>query len=823
MKKVLIVGGVAVGASVAARLRRLDEEIEIVMFEKGPYISYANCGLPYNIGGVIKDREKLIVTKAELMRDRFKIDVRAESEVVAIHSKDKAIKIRSKERGEYVENYDYLVLSPGAKAIKPNIPGVDGPRIMSLRTIPDTDKINEFITKNTVKKATVIGGGFIGIETAENLIERGIDVTLVEAAPHILAPFDSDMVTIAEKELEEHGIKLRLNDGVKAFEDTNSGVEITLSSGKKLTSDLVILAIGVTPDTGFLKDSGIEITARGHIVTNTNMETNIEGIYAGGDAVEVVDFVNKTKTAIPLAGPANKQGRIIADNIAGIKSNYKDTQGTSVLKIFDLIAASTGNNERTLNRLDIKYNVIYIHPNSHAGYYPGATPFTIKAIFDDQGKLLGAQAIGYKGVEKRIDVIATTMRLGGTIYDLTELELSYAPPFNSAKDPVNMVGYVAENILTGKTEVVLPRDVDSRDKDKVVVLDVRTKIERENGSIDDSIHIDVNELRYKLDTLDKNKEYWVHCAVGIRAYIAERILKQHGFKAKNITGGYKSYIAQKFVPKDLDDYTSGSDNYNKEQIMQSQEATREAAVDSKEVKLDACGLCCPGPLITVKETMDTLNPSDVLNITASDPGFYEDIKAWCKRTNNTLLNIENKNGIITAKIEKNINNVEKTEMQNADITNAQTMVVFSGDLDKAIASFIIANGAAAMGKKVTMFFTFWGLNVLRKHDRIKTKKNPIEKAFGFMMPRGSKKLKLSKMNMAGMGGKLIRGIMRSKEILSLEDLIEQAQKSGVNLVACTMSMDVMGIKEEELVSGVNYGGVGYYLGEATDSNINLFI
>ena len=822
MKRVLIVGGVAVGASVAARLRRLDEDIEIIMFEKGPYISYANCGLPYNIGGVIKDREKLIVTKAELMRDRFKIDVRAESEVIEIQPRDKAIKVRSRDRGEYVESYDYLVLSPGAKAIKPNIPGIDGTRIMSLRTIPDTDKINEFIAKNEVKKATVIGGGFIGIETAENLIERGIEVTLVEAAPHILAPFDSDMVTIAEKELEAHGVKLRLNDGVKAFTDTNLGVEVTLSSGKKLTSDLIILAIGVTPDTGFLKDSGIEITARGHIVTNSAMETNIDGIYAAGDAVEVVDFVNKTKKAIPLAGPANKQGRIIADNIAGIKSTYKDTQGTAVLKIFDLTAASTGNNERTLNRLDIKHNVIYIHPNSHAGYYPGATPFTIKAIFDNDGKILGAQAIGYKGVEKRLDVLATTMRLGGTIYDLTELELSYAPPFSSAKDPVNMVGYVAENILTGKSEVVLPRDVDSRNREKVVVLDVRTAVERENGLIDGSIHIDVNELRDKLDTLDKNKEYWVHCAVGIRAYIAERILKQNGFKAKNITGGYKSYIAQKFVPKDFDDIND-IDDINKELLKQSEEATREVAVDSKEVKLDACGLCCPGPLITVKETMDTLNPSDILTVTASDPGFFEDIKAWSKRTNNKLLNIENKNGIITASIEKNGDNVKINELSKAETTNAQTMVVFSGDLDKAIASFIIANGAAAMGKKVTMFFTFWGLNILRKHDRVKLKKNPIEKAFGFMMPRGSKKLKLSKMNMAGFGGKLIRGIMRSKEILSLEDLILQAQKSGVNLVACTMSMDVMGIKEEELVNGVNYGGVGYYLGEASDSNINLFI
>lgn len=828
-KKVLIVGGVAVGASVAARLRRLDENAEIIIFEKGPYISYANCGLPYHIGEVIKDREKLLVTKPKLMKDRFKIDVRTESEVIKIDSKNKTVKVNSKEKGVYEENYDYLVLSPGAKPIKPNIDGIDNKKIFTLRNVPDTDKINEFIKSKDVKNAIVVGGGYVGVEMAENLKERNIDVILVEAAPHILAPFDSDMVTMLEKELEDKGVNLILNDGIKAFKDVENGVEIETASGIKLKTDLVIFAIGVTPDVEFLKDSGLELGTRGHIITDSSMKTNLEGVFAGGDAVEVIDFVNNTKTAIPLAGPANKQGRIIADNISGINTTYKNTQGTSVIKVFDMTAASTGNNERTLQRLKIPYKVIYVHPNNHAGYYPGATPISLKLIFNDEAKILGAQAIGYDGVEKRIDIIATVLRLGGTVYDLTELELSYAPPFGSAKDVVNFAGYVAENVLTGKSEVVLPRDIEGRDKDKVVILDVRTSVERENGSLEDSIHIDVNDLRNKLNELDKTKEYWVHCAVGLRAYVAERILKQHGFVAKNITGGYKSIMAQRFIPRPIN-LNIGGEGTN---ITTEETATttdREDNMKNKEIKtitLDACGLCCPGPLMQVSEAIKNLTEGDILHVKASDPGFYEDIKAWAKRTHNELLEISNSKGIIDAKIKKGIGKNENGAISNSNVVNEEkdnlTMIVFDGDLDKAIASFIIANGAAAMGKKVTMFFTFWGLNILRKHEKISVEKNIIEKMFGMMMPRGSKNLTLSKMNMAGIGGKMIRGIMKKKNVQSLEELIGCAISSGVNLVACTMSMDVMGIKREELIDDINEGGVGYYLGEASESNINLFV
>ncbi|ARC84964.1 UDP-glucose/GDP-mannose dehydrogenase family, NAD binding domain protein [Clostridium argentinense CDC 2741] len=638
MKKVLVIGGVAGGASAAARLRRLDEEVEIIMFEKGPYISFANCGLPYYIGEVIKDRDKLIVTKEELMKDRFNIDVRSNSEVIEVDSGNKVVKVKNGDK-VYEESFDYLVLSPGAKPIVPKIKGIEDSRIKTLRNIPDTDKIKAEIDSDKVKRVTVIGGGYIGIEMAENLRERGLDVTLVEAAPHILAPLDDDMVVLIEKELENKGIKLILKDGVKEFKGDENSITAILNSNIAVEGDLVILAIGVTPDTEFLKSSGIELGVKGHILVDQYLETNIKGIYAAGDAVEVVDFVNKNKTAIPLAGPANKMGRIIADNICGYKNQYKDTQGTSVIKVFDLTAASTGNNERTLNKFNIPYKIIYVHPNNHAAYYPDATQMTLKLIFNDEGKILGAQAVGYDGIEKRIDVIATVLRLGGTVYDLTELELSYAPPYSSAKDPVNFAGYIAENVLSGKSHIVLPREVDARDREKVVLIDVRTKMERDNGYIDGSIHIDVNELRDKISELDKSKEYWIHCAVGLRAYIAERMLKNYGFNVKNVIGGYKSYKAEKFVPKK---FINNQENQYFSKINH----------NKKEIALDVCGLNCPNPLINLEEKIKELSRGEILTVKSSDTDFQDDVKSFCERNKCKLIHVEIDKGIVTAKVEK---------------------------------------------------------------------------------------------------------------------------------------------------------------------------
>lgn len=535
-KKTLIIGGVAGGASAAARLRRLDEDAEIILFERDEHISFANCGLPYYIGGTITDRSQLLIQTPEAMNARFNIDVRVFSEVVKINPVEKTLTVNSKDQGIYEETYDNVVLAPGARALTPNIPGINHNKIMTLRNVEDTDRIKVVVDNNKLSHAVVIGGGFVGVEMAENLVDRGVKTSLVEAAPHVLAPFDYDMVDIAENKLIEKGIDLILNDAVSEFNDLGDEVEIILNSGKKIVADLVILSIGVAPDTEFLKDSGIEFGPRGHIIVNERLETAIEGVYAVGDAIEVVDYTTKLKTAIALAGPANKQGRIVADNISGRPTTYKGSQGTSVLKIFDLTAASTGANERALKAAGLAYRVIHTHPISHASYYPGASTMTIKLIFNDEGSILGAQAMGYDGVDKRIDVIATVMRLNGTVTDLTEIDLSYAPPYSSAKDPVNMAGYVAENILSGLVDVITWEELKDI-KEDYTLLDVRTVYENNQEKIKGSINIPVDDLRARMDELDKDKVIMAYCRVGIRGYIASRILSQNGFKVKNITGG----------------------------------------------------------------------------------------------------------------------------------------------------------------------------------------------------------------------------------------------------------------------------------------------
>ena len=537
-KKVLIIGGVAGGASAATRLRRLDEHAEIIMFERGEHISFANCGLPYYIGGVIKERDELLVQTAESMKSRFNIDVRVRSEVIKVDTDNKKVTVKSDSKGIYEETYDYLVLAPGAKAIKPGIPGINSNKIFTLRNIADMDAIKDYIDKKGVSSVVVAGGGFVGVEMAENLKLKGLNVVIVEAASHILAPFDSDIVVSVEKELVKNGVDLVLSDGVKEFVDTGNHIDVVLNSGKTLAADMVILSIGITPDTGFIKDSGIKLGPKGHIIVNEKMQTNIENIYAAGDAVEVTDFVTGLKTAVQLAGPANKQGRIAANNISGLNSVYRGAQGTAIIKVFGLTAAVTGANERALERAGIDFKKIFIHPSSHASYYPGALPMTLKLLFDDSGKVLGAQGVGYKGVDKRIDVIAAAIRFKGTVYDLADLELSYAPPYSSAKDPVNMAGYVAQNALTNKTNIITWDEVSKLNKDDYILLDVRTEGECRRGHVEGAVNIPLNSLRDRADELDKSKIIIAYCKVGIRGYIAERILTQKGFKVFNVTGGY---------------------------------------------------------------------------------------------------------------------------------------------------------------------------------------------------------------------------------------------------------------------------------------------
>ena len=552
-KKVIIVGGVAGGASAAARLRRLDEAAEIIMFERDEHISFANCGLPYYLGGVIADRENLLIQTPAKMKAEFNIEARVFSEVTAVDPAGKSVTVNSRERGVYRETYDYLILAPGAKPLKPPIPGIDHQRIMTLRNVADTDAIHARLAGGRVRRAIVIGGGFIGVEMAENLRHKGLAVTLVEAVPHILAPFDADLAVLLEREMEEHGVRLILGDGVKAFHGQgpdDGGVEVELSSGRRLESDLVILAIGVAPDTAFLSGGGLALGPKGHLVVDDHMRTSDPFIYAAGDATEIADFIDGRKTAVPLAGPANLQGRIAADNIAGRDSVYQGAIGSSVIKVFGLTAAAVGGNERVLKQLGRAYRAAYAHPQSHASYYPGATPMALKLIYDDQGRVLGAQGVGRDGVDKRLDVIAAVIRLKGTVKDLAELELSYAPPYSSAKDPVNLVAYVAENTLAGLFDPVTYEEYLNLDRAGLTLVDVRSEMEYRLSHLDGAVNIPLEELRSRLDELDRDKPVVVYCKIGRRSYMAARILGHHGFRVRSLAGGYTTASAHDLKPGD---------------------------------------------------------------------------------------------------------------------------------------------------------------------------------------------------------------------------------------------------------------------------------
>ena len=541
--KVVVVGGVAGGASAAARLRRLDESAEIIMFERGEYISFANCGLPYYIGGEITDRAALTLQTPQSFHSRFHVDVRINSEVTAIDPKAKQVTVRSKDRGEYTESYDKLILSPGAAPIRPPMEGADNERAFTLRNIPDTYKIRGYVEEQHPKSAVVVGGGYIGVEMAENLKNAGVDVTIVELADHVIAPLDYDMACDVHRYLKEKGVGLILQNGVQSIREEDGALRLTLSDGE-IDTDLVIMAVGVRPDTALAKEAGLELNRRGAIVVDEHMLTSDPDIYAVGDAVEVTDFVTGEKAYIPLAGPANKQGRIAADNICGIPTTYKNTQGSAVLKIFDMTVATTGVNERAAKAAGLDYDKVYTFSNSHASYYPGSTGMSIKTLYEKgTGKILGAQIVGFDGVDKRCDVLATAIRAGMTAKDLTELELCYAPPFGSAKDPVNFVGYVIENTLAGRVKNFFWDDVAKLPRDgSVTLLDVRTDLERENGQyIDGFIHIPVDELRERVGELDKSKPVYIHCRTGLRSYVACCMLAGLGFDCYNLSGGWRLY------------------------------------------------------------------------------------------------------------------------------------------------------------------------------------------------------------------------------------------------------------------------------------------
>lgn len=814
--KTIIVGGVAGGATAAARLRRLDENAEIIMFERGEYISFANCGLPYYIGGKIKEKSALTLQTPETFHARFYVDVRVSSEVTAINKEAKTVTVLNKQSGEsYEESYDKLILSMGAEPIKPNIEGINSDKVFTLRNIPDTYKIKEYLENKKPKSVAVVGGGFIGIEMAENLHSAGLCVTLIEMADQVIAPIDYDMASDVHRHMESKGVNLSLGNAVRSISDNGSSLKIALNSGE-INADMLIMAIGVKPETKIAKESGIAVNERGSIIVNEHMQTSEADIFAVGDAVEITDFVTGQKGFVPLAGPANKQGRIAADNICGIDSKYEGTQGSSILKVFDLTVASTGINEKTAKRLNLNYDKSFTYSANHASYYPGAVNMSIKTIFEkDTGKILGVQIVGYDGSDKRCDVFATAIRAGMTAYDLTKLELCYAPPFGSAKDPVNMAGFVIENLLTNKVKNCHWHDVKNLPRDgSVTLLDTRTVIEYENGHIDGFINIPLDSLRGKIDELDKSKPVYVTCQVGLRGYVAARILSQNGFDVYNLSGGYRLYHSI-FGTHPVKPTCVG---LNPE--TQLPENTENVFPESKTVSLDACGLQCPGPIVKLSTALGDASIGDIIEISTTDPAFASDIEGYCRRTGNKFLGMESSKGISVAKIKKDIKVSEPCGVSAKDNKN---IIVFSGDLDKAIASFIIANAAAAMGRKVSMFFTFWGLNVLRKPERVKMKKDFMSKMFGMMMPRGSKRLALSKMNMGGMGAKMIRGVMKNKNVDSLEDLIKLAMANGVEVIACSMSMDVMGINQEELIDGVKLAGAAAMLANAEESDMSLFI
>lgn len=811
----LIIGGVAGGATVAARLRRMDEKANIILFERGKYVSYANCGLPYYIGDTINNREKLFVQTAKGFTDRFRIDIRTEQEVTAIRPDKKEVEIKNLSTGEtYTETYDKLVLSPGAEPLRPSIEGIGSKKIFTLRNVPDTDTIKNYVNTENPKRAIVVGGGFIGLEMAENLHDLGIQVDVVEMANQVMAPLDFSMAAIVHRQLTDKGVGLHLEDGVSRFEEKDGGVTVHLRSGKQIATDMVLLSIGVRPETKLAKDAGLAIGERGGIAVNDYMQTSDADIYALGDAVEVRHLVTGQPALIPLAGPANKQGRIVADNIVfGNKEKYPGSIGTSIAKVFDLTVAAAGANAKLLQRNNIPYISSYTHGASHAGYYPGAVPLSIKILFaPENGKLLGAQIVGFNGVDKRIEMLAQVIQRGGTVHDLAELEHAYAPPYSSAKDPVNMAGFVAENILNKKSRIIQWRELAELPAD-TIRIDVRTHDEYKLGTIPGFINIPVDELREHLDELPKEKPIVVTCAVGLRGYLAYRILVQNGFKhVRNLSGGYKTWSVATAPIKEIVSH--------KPEIP---ESTSYGNSDSQInlLKVDACGLMCPGPVMQLKKNYKALKIGEQLQITATDQAFGKDVTSWCKMTGAELVALENKNGVVAATIRKQ----EKTASCEISRNNAdnKTLIVFSDDLDKALASFVIANGAASTGKKVTMFFTFWGLNVIKKQHKPTVTKDIFGKMFGWMLPTHSGKLKLSKTNMGGAGSWMMRLIMKRKRIDSLESLIQQAIDNGVEMIACTMSMDVMGVQKEELMDNVTLGGVASYLERAEEANVNLFI
>lgn len=809
--KHIIIGGVAGGATAAARIRRADENAEIVLVEKGKYISYANCGLPYYIGGVIKSRDKLFVQTPEAFSRRFNVDVRTRHEALSIDTERHEVSIRRADGTTYTETYDRLLLSPGAEPVRPPLEGIDTEGIFTLRNVDDTDRIHSYLGTHRVRHAVVVGGGFIGLEMAENLHHAGAGVSIVEMADQVMAPVDFSIASHVHRHLMDKGVGLWLGRGVERFTSENGSIKVWLNTGETLSADLVLLSIGVRPSVKLAREAGIELGARG-IKVNRWLQTSSPDVYAVGDAIEYEHPIAGGPWLNYLAGPANRQARIAADNMVyGNREEYEGSIGTSVAKVFDITVGATGLAAKHLKRMGVPYLTSVTTSSSHAGYYPGAFNLTLKLTFaPDTGRIYGAQCVGVDGVDKRIDEIAMLIKRGGTVRDLVRTEQAYAPPFSSAKDPVAIAGYVACNTLDGAMPVVTWRELAAADRSEVCLVDVRTPEEYSLGTIDGAVNIPLDDLRGRLGEIDRESDVIVFCAVGLRGYLAQRILLGRGYRrVRNLAGGYKTYslATQKVEPVEGQPCGQAEDS---------------GAESGDMLRLDACGLQCPGPIMQVKNAVDGMKAGQRIEVRATDPGFARDAESWCRSTGNKFVSKTSEGGYHTVVI-------EKREACGSAVTPAagesrdKTFIMFSDSLDRAIATFVLANGAAATGGKVTIFFTFWGLNVIKKRRKPHVEKDIFGRMFAWMLPSDSTCLHLSKMSMLGLGDRLMRYIMRRKNISQLEELMREAVYNGVELIACQMTMDMMGISRDELIDGVTVGGVATYMERAGNSGVNLFI
>lgn len=809
--KHVIIGGVAGGATAAARIRRADENAEIVLVEKGKYISYANCGLPYYIGGVIKSRDKLFVQTPEAFSRRFNVDVRTRHEALSIDTERHEVSIRRADGTTYTETYDRLLLSPGAEPVRPPLEGIDTEGIFTLRNVDDTDRIHSYLGTHRVRHAVVVGGGFIGLEMAENLHHAGAGVSIVEMADQVMAPVDFSIASHVHRHLMDKGVGLWLGRGVEKFTSDNGSIKVWLNTGETLSADLVLLSIGVRPSVRLAREAGIELGARG-IKVNRWLQTSSPDVYAVGDAIEYEHPIAGGPWLNYLAGPANRQARIAADNMVyGNREEYEGSIGTSVAKVFDITVGATGLAAKHLKRMGVPYLTSVTTSSSHAGYYPGAFNLTLKLTFaPDTGRIYGAQCVGVEGVDKRIDEIAMLIKRGGTVRDLVRTEQAYAPPFSSAKDPVAIAGYVACNTLDGVMPVVTWRELAAADRSEVCLVDVRTPEEYSLGTIDGAVNIPLDDLRGRLGEIDRESDVIVFCAVGLRGYLAQRILLGRGYRrVRNLAGGYKTYslATQKVEPVEGQPCGQAEDS---------------GAENGDMLRLDACGLQCPGPIMQVKNAVDGMKAGQRIEVRATDPGFARDAESWCRSTGNKFVSKTSEGGYHTVVIEKR-EACASAVTPAAGESRDKTFIMFSDSLDRAIATFVLANGAAATGGKVTIFFTFWGLNVIKKRRKPHVEKDIFGRMFAWMLPSDSTCLHLSKMSMLGLGDRLMRHIMRRKNISQLEELMREAVYNGVELIACQMTMDMMGISRDELIDGVTVGGVATYMERAGNSGVNLFI